>query len=330
LKLLAAIVNFRTADMTLRSVEALLRELPADLEARVVVVDNDSGDGSLEILEKAVHDAGWNDRVEVVDSGWNGGFAFGNNAAIRPALASDSPPDLVYLLNSDAFPDPGAIQHLVDYLAEHPDCGIVGSYIHGVDGRPHTTAFRFASIASEFEATLGIGVVSKLLAHKLVAPPLPTKNTPVDWLAGASMMIRREVFEDAGLMDDGYFLYFEETDFCLRARRAGWPTAYVRDSSVAHVGSASTGYQDLSRPTPVYWLASRRRYFLKNHGRLTLWLANLVYIVGGSIRRPLHWLIRRPSHEPRRHLRDFIRFNLSLGPKPTGHPPRPGSTEPGS
>ncbi|HPG24874.1 MAG: glycosyltransferase family 2 protein [Spirochaetaceae bacterium] len=325
MKLLAIIVNYKTPEMTLEAVAALHRELARQPEARVVVVDNDSRDGSYERLAKGVAEGGYGDRVEVVASPWNGGFAWGNNFAIRPALASETPPDYVYLLNSDAFPDEGSVDRLIRYLDEHPEVGIAGSYIHGVDGQPHTTAFRFPSVASEFEATLGIGVVSKLLARFIVAPPLPTTNTRVDWLAGASMLIRRAVLEDVGLMDEGYFLYFEETDFCLRAARAGWPTVYVRESSVSHVGSASTGYQDLSRPTPAYWYASRRRYFLRNHGRATLWLANAVYIVGGLIRRARSFVLQRPSHEPRRHMRDFLRFNLRLGPQPDVHPPRPAA-----
>lgn len=324
MKLLAVTVNFRTPEMTLRAVGTLLHELERYPDARVAIVDNDSADGSVEKLRQGVVDAGWSDRVEVLASPWNGGFAWGNNYAIRRALEGSDPPDYVYLLNSDAFPDEHSVERLVDYLDTHPGIGIAGSYIHGVEGDTHRTAFRFPSVASEFEMTLGIGIVSRLLSRWIVSPELPTTTTQVDWLAGASMMIRRQVFEDVGLMDDGYFLYYEETDFCLRAARAGWPTAYVVESSVTHIGSVSTGFQDLSKPTPTYWYASRHRYFLENHGRAVLWTANFVYILGGLVRRLRSFLMRRPSHEPRGHMRDFLRFNLRPGRKPNVHPPRPG------
>ncbi len=326
MKIQVVIINFRTADMTLDAVGTAIRELRHFPSGWVSLVDNASGDGSLEKLKDGVLKAGWGDRVEVRGTPMNGGFAYGCNYAIGPALESDNKPDYVYLLNSDAFPENGAIDRLVEYLETHPECGIAGSYIHGTEpAQPsHTTAFRFPSVQSEFEATLGMGIVSRLLDRWIVAPPLPTVTTPVDWLAGASMLIRREVFESIGLMDDGYFLYFEETDFCLRAARAGWATAYVVESRVAHVGSVSTGFQDLSRSTPTYWYASRRRYFLKNHGRATLWAANFVYIIGGLIRRARSWLMRRPSHEPRRHMRDFLRFNLRFRKFPDG---RPSQTE---
>lgn len=312
MKIQVVIVNYKTAEMTLDAVRTTLREVERYPDTRITVVDNDSQDGSLDKLKTGVVEAGWSDRVEVVGSPRNGGFAFGCNFAIGPALESSDPPDYIYLLNSDAFPDSRAIEFLVEHLDSHPEVGIAGSYIHGTDPErsPHTTAFRFPSVLSEFEATLGIGLVSKLLDPWIVAPPLPTTTTRVDWLAGASMMIRREVFEAVGLLDDGYFLYFEETDFCLRAARAGWPTDYVVESSVAHIGSVSTNFQDLSRPTPTYWYASRSRYFWKNHGRATLWLANLVYIVGGLIRRARSFVMGRASHEPNGHMRHFLRFNL--------------------
>ena len=113
-----------------------------------------------------------------------------------------------------------------------------------------------------------------------------------------------------------------ETDYCLRAQRAGWKIAYVVESSVTHIGSVSTGFKDHSRPTPRFWFASRRHYFLKNHGRLALWAANLVYFLGGLICRIRYGVIGRPTKDPRRHLRDFAAFNFRLRTPSDGRPPR--------
>jgi len=320
MKLLAIILNYKTAAMTLESLAALMRELATLPDARVTIVDNDSQDGSFERLARAVADSPWSDRVEVVASDYNGGFAYGNNFAIRRALAAGQAPDYFYLLNSDAFPDPGCVRALVDFLDAHPAAGIAGSYVHGPEPEPHKTAFRFPSVASELESTLGVGFVSRLLEPWIVALPLPTATRQVDWLAGASMLIRRAVVESIGLMDEAYFLYFEETDYCLQARRAGFTTHYVVESSVTHIGSASTGYKDKSRPTPTYWYASRRYYFLKNHGRAALWAANAVYLLGGLLCRLRGRVGGRRSQDPARHLRDFARFNLRLGAHPDGRP----------
>jgi N-acetylglucosaminyl-diphospho-decaprenol L-rhamnosyltransferase len=155
-----------------------------------------------------------------------------------------------------------------------------------------------------------------------VALPLPDRTIEVDWLAGASMLIRRQVFEAIGLFDETFFLYYEETDFCRRARLAGWPTYYVVGSSVAHVGSASTGFQDMSKPTPSYWFDSRRHYFLKNHGPAYLLASNVAYVVGGSMRRARYKLQRKPEIDAPNHLRDFIRYNFA--------PPRRSRSQPRS
>lgn len=325
MKILTVILNYKTPDMTLDSIDAAWRELAPYPDAHIVVVDNDSQDGSFKQLCNAVDERNFDGRVKVVASEYNGGFAYGNNFAIRPVLESDDLPEYIYLLNSDAFPDSECISKLVDFLDANPSAGIAGSYVHGPEPVPHKTAFLFHSIYSELESTLGLGIVSKLLEKHIVALPLPEETRQVDWLAGASMLIRREVIEDIGLLDDTYFLYFEETDFCYRARQAGWTTHYVVESSVTHVGSASTGMKDKMKPTPTYWFASRRHYFLKNKGRAYLWGANLAYVVGGALRR-FRWRVAgRPEFDAKHHLRDFIRFNFRLGKTPDGHPRRPAS-----
>ena len=95
-----------------------------------------------------------------------------------------------------------------------------------------------------------------MLADHVVPLPVPDQSGAVDWLAGASMMMRAEVLEQIGLFDEEYFLYFEETDLCRRAALAGWPTHYVVESRVTHIGSVSTGMKVWDR-IPEYWLDSR-------------------------------------------------------------------------
>jgi N-acetylglucosaminyl-diphospho-decaprenol L-rhamnosyltransferase len=312
MRLLSIIVNYKTCDMTFEACRALMRELQDVDGSRVMIVDNDSQDGSYETLVRRVADAGWSSAVEVIASDENGGFGYGNNLAIRRGLAWPVPPDYFYVLNSDAFPDPGAVRALIEFMDGHPDVGIAGSYIHGIDGRPHETAFRFPTVASEFENTCGIGVVSRLLEASIVALPLPKQTCPVDWLAGASMMLRRQVIEEVGLFDEKFFLYYEETDLCRRAKLKGWQTYYVVESSVAHVGSASTGYVDVRKRTPSYWFDSRRYYFLKNHGRPYLWATNAAYVTGAAIQRLRRAVFPRPHNDRPRALRDFISHNFRL------------------
>lgn len=306
-QLLTVILNWRTPAMTLQSAEAALREM-AGIRGAITIVDNDSGDGSFETMQAEVAARGW-DRgpvpVRVLQSGRNGGFGAGNNFGIKAGLPGGARPDYVYILNSDAFPDPGAIRALLDHLEQHPATGFAGSYIHGPDGAPHRTAFRFPSVASELEGAARFGPISRALRRHIVARPIPEETTRVDWLAGASLMMRQDVLDRIGGFDEVFFLYFEETDLCLRAARAGWPTDYVRQSEVTHIGSVSTGMKTWLR-IPRFWLDSRRHYFTKNHGYAYAALATLAHVAGGVLWRARLLVQRKDRGDPPHFLRDLI------------------------
>jgi N-acetylglucosaminyl-diphospho-decaprenol L-rhamnosyltransferase len=321
-RLLTVLLNWRTAEMTLRAAEAALTALQG-VDGALVIVDNDSGDGSFETLSHEAEKRGWTtgpQAVRVLQSGRNGGFGAGNNHGIRAAMPDGSKPDYVYLLNSDAFPAPDAIRALLNHLEAHPATGFAGSYIHGPEGEPHRTAFRFPSIWSEFEGQIRFGPVSRLLQRYIVARPIPEATTRVDWLAGASIMMRQSVLDQIGLFDETFFLYFEETDLCRRAALAGWPTDYVVESRVAHIGSASTGMKTWTR-IPQFWLDSRLHYFTKNHGRAYAALATLATLKGGTLWRLRLLIQRKDRGDPPRYLRDLLSHHLRNVFKSSGATP---------
>jgi GT2 family glycosyltransferase len=307
-KLLTIIVNYRTAELTRQALAAAVRASARVERSAIVVIDNDSRDGSFEALAHAARDEVYGDRVEILASEYNGGFGYGNNFAIRRAFAGDDPPEYVYLLNSDAFPAEDALEKLVSFMDTHRDVGIAGSFVHGIDGVPHSTAFHFPTIFSEFEDAMQLGLLTKLLRRYVVPLPVPDADREVDWVAGASMMLRAEMLEEIGLFDETFFLYFEETDLCRRAKRAGWPVVYVRDSQVAHVGSASTGLDNRGGRRPAFWFDSRHHYFVKNHGPGYLCLANAARIAGGAVFRARRTLQgqRQTRPLPDRFLRDLL------------------------
>lgn len=299
---LTVVLNYRTPELTIKAVEAALREMDG-LAGSITVVDNDSRDGSFESLSLAAQERGWT-RVRVLQSGHNGGYGAGNNFGIQQGLPDGSAPDYVYILNSDAFPEAGAIRLLLEYLQAHPQVGFAGSRLHGEDGAHHQTAFRFPSVFSEFEGAAATGPISRLLKNHIVALPEPLVPQAVDWIAGASLMVRHEVFLDTAGFDERFFLYFEETDLCLRARRAGWQSVYIPQSRVMHIGSVSTGMKTWKR-MPAFWFDSRLWYFTKNHGAAYAAMATLAYVAGSLIFK-LRQLFGRRGNQPQHFVGDLI------------------------
>lgn len=305
------IVNYRTP----RLVVECLRSLDAEVRARpgttVAVVDNASGDDSVPTIGAAITEHGWT-WATLLPSPTNGGFAAGNNFAIRKALAAPTPPDVFWLLNPDTVAEPGALAALADFFASRPQVGICGGRILEADRQPWRVALRFPGILSEFERGFDFGIVTRLLRRWAVLQPIGEEPLRVDWVSGATMAIRRSTFDRIGLMDERYFLYYEETDFCLRAHRAGIECWQLPQSRIVHIAGQSTQVtrKDLPpRRVPAYWFESRRRYFAKNHGRLYAIVADLAWLLAhglGSLRR---FVQRKPSVHPPKLVADFLRHS---------------------
>lgn len=313
-KVRVVIVNFRTPDLTQDCIRSLAGEIEALPGLRISVVDNASGDGSREQLRDFVAARGLVGRVEVIARGENMGFAAGNNAAFLRALEESEPPDYFLLLNPDTIARDGAVRELLAFMERTPGAGIAGSRLEDPDGTPQRSAFRFPSLLGELESSVRLGLLTRCLETWVVAPPVPETVVQADWVAGASLLVRREVLEAVGLMDEGYFLYYEETDFCLAARRAGWTCHYVPSSRVVHLRGRASG---VTRPgarerRPRYWFESRRRYFVKNHGKLYAACADLLWIAGLVSWRLRSFFQGRADAEPRHLLRDFIQHSVLL------------------
>lgn len=274
------IVNYRTADLAvdcLRSIAGQIAGLP---NFHTVVVDNASGNGSVERLTRTIDREGWQGWVSALPLDRNGGFAFGNNAGIVKALRSTSRVDYVMLLNPDTIVRSGSIRALVDFMDAHQRVGIAGSRLENAEEGAECSAHNAFSPLGELESGARLGLLSRVLQRYAVSPPVQDAAHECDWVSGASLIVRREVFDEIGELDEGYFLYFEEVDFCLRAQKAGWKIWFVPDSRVVHFEGASTGIQDAVQRRPQYWYDSRRRYFVKHYGVLGLILADTLWAVG--------------------------------------------------
>jgi hypothetical protein len=311
----AVIVNYRTPAMALDCIQTLSAERAELPRLKVLVIDSGSGDESVRLLVESIHCRGWNDWVSLQFLNHNSGFAFANNVGITQILADAEQPEFIWLLNPDTLVRTGAARKLIDCFTANPRCGIAGSRLEDSDETVQRSAFRFHTVLSEVENALSLGLVSRFLKRWQVAPEPPRRTCRIDWVCGASMMVRGDVFRQVGLLDAGYFMYFEETDFCLTAARAGWETWYVPASRVVHLVGQSSGVtspEQAARRRPAYWFDSRHRYFRKNQGAVATFVADLAWAVCFPVHEVLRVLRRRPRHAPSHFWRDFIRNEFRL------------------
>jgi N-acetylglucosaminyl-diphospho-decaprenol L-rhamnosyltransferase len=310
---IVSIVTWRAGKLTVECLAGLAPEMGSLPDVRVVVVDNASGDGTADMVEDAIQANGWSAWATLLRSPVNGGFASGNNFALRHARPLYPGFKYFLLLNPDTVVRPGAVKTLRDFMATAPHVGIAGGQCEDPDGTPQTCAFRFPGLLTEFGDQLRLGAFDRLIRNRLVR--IDTQRHPVEvgWVSGAVMMIRREVFEAIGLMDESYFLYFEETDFSLRARRSGWPTWHVPGARVVHHVGQLTGVRFANeRPArlPPYWFASRRRYYVVNHGLLRAMAIDLVVLAGQILWHFRRLLERKPPVDPPHWVSDLLHHGV--------------------
>ncbi|MDW8184270.1 MAG: glycosyltransferase family 2 protein [Anaerolineae bacterium] len=248
------LVTYNTRDLLARCLESL----PAALEGipyEVWVVDNASTDDTIPWL-RAQHP-----EVHVLANPTNRGFAAANNQAMAQARGR-----YFLLLNTDTLPQPGSLAALVDYLEHHPEVGIAGSSLLNPDGTPQGCAADFPTLGTELLLLLG-PIGHRLLGSHFPFHPPAEAPRRVDWVSGACLLIRREVVEAIGGLDEGYFVYGEEVDWCWRAWQAGWEVAVVPQARVIHLGSATARRMDGLRRRWLY--AGKARFLRKARGPLT-------------------------------------------------------------
>jgi hypothetical protein len=276
------IVNYRKPGLTidcLKSIEPELADVP---DLHVVVVDNASRDGSIEALEEAREAHGWHGWVTIKASATNHGFASGNNQGI---VAQDAATYL--LLNNDTIVERGALKLMLDALQSHPHAGLVGPRILDPDGTPHVSCFRNRTPVSEMLGAAKTGVLTKLFRRFDVPMPISDERCEPEWIGFACVLVRKNVFDDVGLLDEAYFMYFEDIDFCMRTRRAGWGILHDPRSRVIHLEGGSSdvvsSFHERRRVSRFYY-ESRARYFAAHYGgRLGLWCANVMWMLGRSV-----------------------------------------------
>ena len=279
MRLCIVIINYRTPKLVIDCLASLENEIESGKDS-VIVVDNASGDDSISQIEGAIAKNSW-DFVKMLPSPVNGGFSAGNNLGIKAVKA-----DAYLLLNSDTIVRTGAIAFLLQAMENNPEAGLISPRLEWPDGTPQISCFRYLSPISELIKAARTSLVTKLF--KTYDVPLPVSDKPIkpQWTSFACVLIRQEVIEQIGLMDEGYFMYFDDVDYCRKAINAGWQILHCPQARVVHLrGGSSSVKAELAtrkRPKPYYY-ASRTRYFTTFYGSVGLWLANICWLIGRSI-----------------------------------------------
>jgi len=242
----------------------------ASLDAEVLVVDNASTDGTGSMVESRFPEA------RLIENDENLGFAAANNIGITQSSGR-----LVLLLNPDTELEAGALAALVRHVEEHPDVAAVGARLVGSDHEPQSSVTRFPTVPREFAGLFHLGAVATTTDYPLSRWSTAEPRT-VDVIQGCCMLLRRDVLDQIGFLDEDYFLYSEEVDLCHRIHLAGWRTTWLPTSVVVHHGGQST--KQMPRTMFLELYRSKVLYFRKRHGRAQA-LAYKAVLLAASLAR---------------------------------------------
>lgn len=290
------IVNYKTPDLVIDCIESLLPEL-RDISARVVVVDNLSGDGSVQRILSWLEERKISiSQVTLIESPGNLGFSGGNNVGIRSIVA-----DYYLLLNSDTVVRPGAIQALLETAERFPDAGIVSPKLVGVTGEVQMSCFRFHRPLGELVDAAQTSIIDRLLRPFVIRMHVNDELIEPEWTSFACVLVRKQVFDEVGLLDDRFFMYFEDVEFCHRTRAAGWNIIHNPNTEIVHIHGGSSSFEESVRARkrlPKYFYESRTRYFFLLFGWGGLLVANVSCLLGLGIARSRKWLQRKSINNP--------------------------------
>ena len=287
------IVNYNTREL----LRACLASIPVGFAAGtcdIWVVDNGSSDDSLTMVRAEFP------TVHAIQSDHNGGFAYANNLALRRILEANDAPEYVMILNPDTVVTPGAFDILIDYLRANPTVGVVGPRLLLPDGSldlacrrsfptPEVSLWRMTGLSRLFPRNPRFGRYHMTFVD-------PNQTIAVDALVGACMLMPTAVVREVGLLDETYFMYGEDLDWCYRFKQYGWQIVYVADAIVHHVKRASSRQQPVQ--TIHYFYDAMRIFFRRYYADTTPWVVRWLIETGITLKEQVS-LARNYFRPPR-------------------------------
>jgi len=274
------IVNWNTRDILHHCLLSIYAQTEG-VEREVIVIDNGSTDGSVEMIKRNFRE------VILVENAGNRGFAAANNQGIKISKGR-----YVCLVNSDIIVLEYCIQKLMSFIDEYPSIGIVGPRIVNPDGSVRTSCNHFPTISNNLCQALGL---SRLFPKSTFFSPWTMDSwshdstRSVDVVAGSFWMVRRKAIDEVGLLDEDFFIYGEDIDWCKRFHNAGWDVVFYPGAEAIHLGGAS------SNNAPVrFYLEMQKadlQYWRKHHGKSGELIYWLIILLRQLVRMPIYALM---------------------------------------
>lgn len=273
------IVNWNVRDLLRACLQSVLRARDQGLALEVIVVDNVSADGSVAMVRTEFS------QVRLIANSVNRGFTGGNNQGLELSTGR-----YLMLLNPDTVVADGALPSLVAYLDSHPGVGVVGPQLLNPDGTVQSSRRRFpTALTAFFESTwLQPWAPRRILRHYYVQDRSDSETQAVDWVTGAAMVVRREAYAATGGLDEDFFMYSEELDWCRRIKAAGWEVVYLPEARVVHHEGKSSEQAVAARH--INFQRSKIRYFRKYHGRVIAHALRIFLLALYALQLVLEWL----------------------------------------
>jgi len=272
------VVNWNTRDRLAECLDSILHTAEGP-DCETIVIDNASTDGSPAMVREHFP------RVHVIENSENVGFARANNQAMKLGRGR-----YLLLLNSDALVTPGAIQSLVNLADAVPQAGIVGARLLNLDGSFQASHTSFPTLWREFLVLSGLGRLLHGRWYPSHGPEVEKGPQPVDYVEGACLLVRREAYQAVGGLDETFFMYAEEVDWCYAMWKNGWQVWYQPEAQVIHWGGGSSRTRHLEREGDLY--RSRIHYFRKHYGEVSAVLLKLQIYGFTLLKIAVHGLLR--------------------------------------
>jgi len=305
------IINWNTLDMTrecLQSLYASLQRTP-EVSTEVILVDNASSDGSADMVAAEFPE------VVLIRNATNRGFAAANNQGFELSQGQQ-----ILLLNSDTLCHGTVIADSVRWLDQHPQAGAMGCRVLNTDGTVQLTCSKYPTIASLLLLTSGLWKLSwpRVLGYYQMSNWQRDSIREVDVISGCYLLVKRSILDGVGYLDESFFFFGEETDWCHRMRKAGWKLFFAPVGEITHHGSVSA--KKLNHKRDILLSEATVRLHKKHSGRLAAVVAYTI-IAGFNLSRAIFWSIaartqkKASSRERAMHFRGVLANYKKVWPR---------------